>query len=241
MLTTRVWRHLTMKGLFVILALTLSLNLVATASFAAELSGRIVITRKLSKKQVTLPVYQLRGAVPAAADGTESANEFSNVVIFLEGQLPPPDKTVRAELEQQGKRFEPQLVVIPVGSTVSFPNADPIFHNVFSLSSAKKFDLGYYPAGQTRVVKFDEPGVVQVYCHLHPDMYGAIVVVPNRWYTKLADDGAFTFHDVPPGDYRLVAWHMNAGFFRSEIHLPAAGATDVVITIPVRDGEHNHR
>lgn len=230
-----------MKGLFVIPALTLSLNLVAIPSFGAELSGCVVITKKLSKKQVTLPVYQLRGSVPAAVDGTESGNEYSNVVVFLEGQLPRPDKSVRAELEQQGKRFEPQLLVIPVGSTVSFPNADPIFHNVFSLSGAKKFDLGYYPAGQTRIVEFDEPGVVQVYCHLHPDMYAAIVVAPNRWYTKLGDGGAFSFHDVPPGDYRLVAWHLNAGFFRSEVHVPAHGATDVVITIPVRDGEHEHR
>jgi plastocyanin len=230
-----------MKGLFVIPALTLSLNLVGIPGFSAELSGRVVITRKLSKKQVTLPVYQLRGAVPAAVDGTESGNEASNVVVFLEGQLPPPDKTVRAALEQQGKRFEPQLVVIPVGSTVSFPNADPIFHNVFSLSGAKKFDLGYYPAGQTRIVKFDEPGVVQVYCHLHPDMYAAIVVAPNRWYTKLRNDGTFSFRDVPPGDYRLVAWHMNAGFFRSEVRVPDIGATDLVVTIPVRDGEHKHQ
>ena len=222
-----------MKSLFVIPALTLLLNLPAPSGFCAELSGRVVITKKLSKKRVTLPVYQLRGAVPAAVDGAESGNEFSNVVVFLEGQLPAPDKSIRAELEQQGQRFEPQLVVIPVGSTVSFPNADPIFHNVFSLSGAKKFDLGYYPAGQTRIVKFDEPGVVQVYCHLHPNMYAAIVVAPNRWHTRLGNGGAFSFDDVPPGTYRLVAWHMNAGFFRSEVHVPA---TDVVINIPVRDG-----
>jgi len=131
-------------------------------------------------------------------------------------------------------------VIIPVGSSVSFPNADPIFHNVFSLSGAKKFDLGYYPAGQTRVVKFEQPGVVQVYCHLHPNMYGAIVVVPNRWYTKPGDDGRFWLHDVPEGTYSLVAWHVNAGFFRKEIHVPSTGGIDVVVDLPVHDGERRH-
>jgi plastocyanin len=228
-----------MKGPLVIPALTLCLCFPAASGFCAELTGRIVVAKKLIKKQVTLPAYQLRGA-PATAvsdDHGESANEFGSVAVYLEGQLLGPEKPIRVELEQAGQRFEPELVVIPVGSSVSFPNGDPIFHNVFSLSGAKKFDLGYYPAGQTRIVKFDEPGVVQVYCHLHPNMYAAIVVVPNRWYAKPRDDGTFIFHDVPPGTYHLVAWHMNAGFFRREVHVASTGGTDVVIHIPVRDGE----
>ena len=229
-----------MKGPLVIPALTLCLYCHSWSAFCGQLTGRVLVTKKLSRKQVTLPAYQLRGTSPAAppAEHAEPANDFGAVAVYLEGQLPGPDKLVRVELEQTGQRFEPQLVVIPVGSSVSFPNSDPIFHNVFSLSGAKKFDLGYYPAGQTRIVKFDEPGVVQVYCHLHPNMYAAIVVVPNRWYARPGDDGTFTFHEVPPGTYRLVAWHMNAGFFRREVHIAATGETDVVVDIPVRDGEH---
>ena len=227
-----------MKGPFVIPVLTFCLSLPAPSGLGAELTGHIVITKRLSKKQVTLPMYQLRGASPAALDGHgESANDSEIVAVFLEGKLPDAEKPVHAELAQQGQRFEPQLVVIPVGSSVSFPNADPIFHNVFSLSGAKKFDLGYYPAGQTRTVKFDQPGIVQVYCHLHPNMYAAIVVVPNRWYTKPEDDGSFSFHDVPPGTYSLVAWHMNAGCFRREIQVPAIGGIDVVVDFPERGGE----
>jgi plastocyanin len=229
-----------MKGPFVIPVLTLCLSMPAP-SLAAELTGHIVITKRLSKKQVTLPAYQLRGASPVALDDHgESTNESCAVAVFLEGRLPGAEQPVRAEVKQEGRRFEPQVVVIPAGSSVTFPNADPIFHNIFSLSGAKKFDLGYYPAGQTRIVKFDQPGVVQVYCHLHPNMYAAIVVVPNRWYTKPGDDGSFSFHDVPPGTYSLVAWHMNAGFFRREIHIPAAGGIDVVMDIPVRNGERGH-
>lgn len=225
-----------MKARLVIPALAICLSLPAQPSLGADLTGRIVITKKLNKK-VTLPVYQLRGATPLAVEDQE---ESGNVAVYLESRLPDPGHPVHAELEQRGQRFDPRMVVIPVGSSVSFPNSDPIFHNVFSLSGAKKFDLGYYPAGRTRMVKFDKPGVVQVYCHLHSNMYAAIVVVPNRWYTLPGGDGTFSFHDIPPGTYRLVAWHMNAGFFRREINIPATGSAEVVVDIPVRDGEHGH-
>ena len=88
-------------------------------------------------------------------------------------------------MEQQNRRFAPDLVVIPAGSSVSFPNFDPIFHNVFSLSKAKSFDLGNYSKGQTRMVTFPKPGIVAVYCHLHPNMAGTIVVTPNQWGVRV--------------------------------------------------------
>lgn len=217
-----------------------SLTLLITAPFAtargAELSGRIVITKKLTKKHVAMPVYALRGASGTnEPPGKEPVSECQNVVLYLEGDLPTDETPVRAELRQQNQRFEPPLLVVPAGSTVSFPNADPIFHNVFSLSGAKKFDLGYYPEGQTRFVKFSEPGVVQVYCHLHSNMYAAIVITPNQWHTKPAEDGTFCIRSIPPGRYRLVAWHMNAGFFRRDVEIPATGSNDVVMNIPVRE------
>ena len=209
-------------------------------AFAGDVTGHAYVTKHLTKKALSPIVYNLRGtAGPAPLPDTEPANEFDRMVVILEGANPEPGPPVAAVLNQQGSRFDPELIVVPTGSSVQFPNFDPIFHNVFSLSGAKKFDLGYYPAGQTRIVKFDEPGVVQVYCHLHPNMYAAIVVVPNRWYAKPGDDGTFAFHDVPPGTYRLVAWHINAGFFRREVHVAATGGTDVVVDIPVRDEERS--
>jgi len=207
---------------------------------AAELNGRILVARKLTKKRVTLPVYQLRGMSPAPdRDAAQPLNEYGELVVFLEGNASDAGKPVRVELEQQGQQFAPRLVVVPVDSTVSFPNADPVFHNVFSLSGAKKFDLGYYPAGQTRVVRFNDPGVVQVYCHLHPNMYAAIVVVPNRWYAQPGEDGTFSLHDVRPGTYTLVTWHMSAGFFRKTVRVSSESANDVLLNIPIRDEVRN--
>src|SRR5258708_2386085 len=207
---------------------------------AAELNGRVLVTRKLTKKRVTLPVYQLRGMSPAAdRDNSQPVNEYNELAVFLEGKSSDGGKPIRVELRQEGQQFVPRLLVVPVGSTISFPNADPVFHNVFSLSGARKFDLGYYPAGQTRAVTFDDPGIVQVYCHLHPNMYAAIVVAPNRWYAQPGEDGTFSLHDVPPGAYTLVAWHMNAGFFRKTVQVSSEPATDVLLNIPIRDeGRH---
>ena len=222
-----------MKLLLKSTALVLGFAAFGSVSLAAELTGQIVITKKLAKRQVTLPSYQLRGAAaaPAPAD-TARMDEYRDMVVYLEGHLPDTEKPVFTELTQRNQRFEPHLLVVPAGSTVSFPNADPIFHNVFSLSTTKKFDLGYYPEGHTRQVKFDDPGVVQVYCHLHPNMYAAVVVTPNRWYARPADDGSFRLNDVPPGTYQLVAWHTRAGFFRRHIQVGMDNPPTVILNIP---------
>jgi len=122
-----------------------------------------------------------------------------------------------------------------VGSTVSFPNEDPIFHNVFSLSKARAFDLGYYPAGETREVKFDAPGIAQVYCHLHSDMSAAVVVVPTQWYSQPDEHGSFSFPGLPAGSYRVVLWHKSAGFFIRKVELEEAGTLDFSFKIPIKE------
>lgn len=225
-----------MKILRLLLGLAFAFGLFVSPNLAADLNGRIVVTKKITKKHVTLPAYQLRGAQSAPeTDDPADDSELRNVVVFIEGNPSSAAAPVQMELPQRNRRFDPRLLVIPVGSTVSFPNEDPIFHNVFSLSKAKQFDLGYYPAGQTRVMKFNEAGIVQVYCHLHSNMYAAIVVVPNQWYARPADDGTFSLTGVPPGRYGIVAWHMSGGFSRKDVTMPKTGDADVVINMPMHD------
>jgi plastocyanin len=215
------------------------LGVLTASAPASDISGHILITKKLTRKHVTPVTYNLRGVSPTAADfvNAQPVNEFNRVVVFLEGENAGAEDPKRLELVQKNRRFDPEMVVVPVGSSISFPNSDPVFHNVFSLSKTKEFDLGYYPSGQTRLVKFDQSGVVQVYCHLHPNMYAAIVVVPNRWHARPSDDGSFSWQDVPPGRYRVIAWHMSAGAFRKEIQVPENGLADVVIKVPVQEQE----
>lgn len=202
---------------------------------ASDIDGTIVVQHKLTKRKVTASadLYQRGAAVALGADEEQDplAYERSHVVVYVEGDL--PSRPVTAELSQQDRRFTPDLVVVPAGSTVSFPNMDPIFHNVFSLSKAKSFDLGNYPKGQTRTVVFPKPGIVFVDCHLHPNMSAVIVVTPNGWSTKADASGRFKLPDLPPGMYTVVAWHKSAGFFRKTVRVTDAGNAAVEFLIPL--------
>ncbi|MCI0418966.1 MAG: hypothetical protein L0312_07075 [Acidobacteria bacterium] len=209
-----------------------------SASLAGDITGRVVITRSLTRERVTLPAYQLRTtALPSKKQSLPAVDEFGRLAIYLEGLQLPEGTPVQAQLDQRNTRFEPEILVVPVGSTVSFPNSDPVFHNVFSLSNAKQFDLGYYPAGQSRTVKFHRPGVVQVYCHLHPQMSAAILVVSSAWHTKPQKDGTFSLSGIPPGTQTVVAWHKSAGFFKRKVEVSETGSVEVDFTIPIRDQE----
>jgi plastocyanin len=203
---------------------------------AGDITGHAVITKRLSKKVIEPANYSLRGTqVPAAEQ--ESFGEFDRMVVILEAVKSAPKKPETLTIEQRNGRFEPDFVVVPVGSTVQFPNSDPIFHNVFSLSHAQSFDLGFYPKGQTRSVKFNREGIVQVYCHIHANMYAAIVVTSSPWYMKPGADGSFAWNNIPAGHYRVVVWHKVAGTFKTEVDVPESGKAEVVIRVPVDTGE----
>jgi plastocyanin len=200
---------------------------------AGEVIGHAVITKRLSKKALSPIVYNLRGTAPPAAPTSEPVNEFDRMVIMLDGGSLPSKPPVTAVLDQRNGRFDPEIVIVPVGSSIDFPNFDPIFHNVFSLSKTQPFDLGFYPKGQSRSVKFNHAGIVQVYCHIHANMYAAIIVTSSPWYGRPSADGSFSWNDVPAGHYRLVAWHKIAGLYKTEVDVPESGKVEVNIQVPV--------
>src|SRR6516165_6146456 len=198
--------------------------LLAASGLGQDVTGTVLIKKKLTKPSVTEPVsvYQRGTTVKLGKDASEDpvAFERSRVVVYLEG---PQQSSISAsddglqQIQQIDRRFSPDLLVVPVGSTVSFPNMDPIFHNIYSLSKPKTFDLGSYDKGETRRVVFPKPGVVEIYCHLHPNMAATVMVTPNRWYARPDAAGQYRIPGVPPGQYTLVAWHKSAGFFRKLI------------------------
>jgi Copper binding proteins, plastocyanin/azurin family len=214
--------------------LFLTLGLLTLKAAAGDVSGHALVTKRLTKKVLSPIVYNLRGtAAPAAPLDSSAANEYDRMVVILEGGKLPPRPPISLVLNQQDARFNPELVVIPTGSTVQFPNLDPIFHNVFSLSKARKFDLGYYPQGQSRSVTFNDAGVVQVYCHIHANMYAAIVVTDSPWYAKPGAGGSFSFSNVPAGRYRLTVWHKIAGYRKQDVVVPETGSVEINISVPV--------
>lgn len=203
---------------------------------AAEVAGSVRVTSALTKRRITVPqVYDRSAAIaPAPAARPDVATELQRVVVFLDTPALPA-RPVKVVMDQRQRRFEPEVVAVPVGSTVVFPNSDPIFHNVFSLSKAKQFDLGNYEKGEARSVAFTQPGVVQLHCHLHPNMTGAVLVTPNGWFAQPDTGGRFVLPPVAPGRYALVAWHKSAGLFRRTIELRAGAKVSVDFEIPLTE------
>lgn len=209
---------------------------------AADINGTILIERKLTRRSVTAPApaYQRGVAVPLDPKPALKSNEDplaferSHVVVYIDGAGVGSGHAT-AEIRQQDRQFSPDLVVVPVGSTVSFPNLDAIFHNIFSLSKPRSFDLGNYPKGETRTVAFPVPGIVYVYCHLHPNMSATIVVSPTQWSVRASPDGHFVLPAVPPGKYTVVAWHKAAGFVRKTVTVTENGAPPLIFDIPLTE------
>jgi len=114
------------------------------------------------------------------------------------------------QLLQKGKEFHPHLLVVPVGSSIEFPNQDPFFHNVFSLFEGKRFDLGLYEAGSRRTVRFDREGVSYIFCNIHPDMGAVIISLRTPYYAMIGNDHTAVIHNVPDGEYVLKVWSEDA-------------------------------
>ena len=139
--------------------------------------------------------------------------------------LPP------ARMDQLGQKFVPRVLAIVAGQEVEFHNSDNVFHNIFSYSPPKKFDLGRYPKGKSRSVKFVKAGAVQVYCDIHSDMRGDIIVAPTRRFALIGPGGAFRIQDVPPGNHTVKVW-LGSGTRESSVQVPERGTATLSTLMP---------
>jgi plastocyanin len=140
-------------------------------------------------------------------------SDFSGIVVWLDplaGPAPVPLNRPRAEMTQRGKRFSPHILPVAVGTTVEFPNFDPIYHNAFSNFDGQVFDVGLYPPGTTRAILFRREGIVRVFCNIHPTMSAVIVVLRSPYFTTSSKTGEFSIANLPPGAYRLHVFHERA-------------------------------
>ena len=167
----------------------------------------------------------IRGKLVLVEKGGRKASDLSDAVVYLDG---PKLRTAgaTATVVMKAKTFSPHVVVIPVGSTVDFPNQDPIFHNVFSVSAENRFDLDLYKRPKSGQWTFKAPGVARVYCNIHPQMSAVILVRDNPYFSKAEPDGSFVLADVPGGKYTLKAWHERASEASLELTVAASGETD---------------
>jgi plastocyanin len=165
----------------------------------------------------------VRGRVELVQKGGRKRADLSEVVVWVEGARAKPTPTP-ATITMKGKTFSPHVVAVAVGSPVDFPNDDPIFHNVFSVSGENRFDLDLYKRPKSGRWTFQHPGIVRVYCNIHPQMSAVVVVRDNPFFATANAEGAFEIPDVPAGRYLLKAWHERAAQEASaEITVPGSG------------------
>ena len=198
-----------MKTLHVILLLVFSFLVPAVPSAnAAELGGTVRLIDGKGR-----PV---RGAEQA-------------VVSFIPASPTSPGAPEEHRLVTARKQFQPRVLAIPLGSTVAFPNSDPILHNVFSVSGENRFDLGLYRKGEGKSYTFEHPGVVRVFCNVHHEMVAHVLVLETPYFVQPDENGAFRLEGLPEGPGILRVWHERGGgeMLEQRVDLPTANAVEV--------------
>jgi plastocyanin len=168
--------------------------------------------------------------------------EMRDFVVYIEGPVGAakpavPDKPVQVvttkKISQKKAMFSPHVLPVVVGTTVEWPNFDDIYHNVFSISDAKQFDLGFYKDPVVKSVKFDTPGRVDVFCSIHASMNCIILVLENPWFATTDSKGAYIIANVPPGTYKLKAWHDRLPSQVREVTVPQTGEVKTDFTLGI--------
>jgi len=172
----------------------------------------LILILLLAAPDTPLGSGSVSGTVTLLSKGA-ARPDASNAVVWLEGVHQPGDAagTARGQMKSDRKKFAPRVLVVSKRAKVEFPNADPIYHNVFSVSGANRFDLGLYRSGASRSKEFDEVGLVRVYCNIHPQMVGFVMVVDSDFAAVTGPDGKFRFENVPAGAHMLKVWQEEAG------------------------------
>lgn len=176
--------------------------------------------------------------------GTDGQPMSAPVIVFVEDLYRPFTAPRPLEVRQRGRQFHPRLLLVPVGSSVQFPNDDTVDHNVFSLSPIASFDLGYFGAGVSRSTAFDRPGAVRIYCNIHPQMIADVLVLANPHYAQVGADGSFAIGGVPAGTRSLRAWFPNGPSAARTVDVPAGGtaraAFELHATVTTSTHENKH-
>jgi plastocyanin len=214
----------------------------AAASAAIVLTGpapaaqQPAVVRGRVEIGIPLTIRRPSSAYPTRAVTPQSlapSSELRNVVIYMKDAPPRRVPPTTVEIRQRDENFLPRVVAVPVGSEVGFPNDDPIYHNVFSLSRPRSFNLGRYPRGHTRSVQFDRPGIVKVFCDIHSHMSATVMVFNHPWFTIAAEDGRFELPAVPAGEREITAWHGRLGDTTQRVVVEAGRVAEANFVLPV--------
>lgn len=195
-----------------------------TSAAGASLRGRVEIRRS-----VTAPERR-PGVADLTMPGPRDLPDRRRAVVYLEtapgGAFEDRDPA-RARMDQRNETFLPNLLAVTVGTVVDFPNNDRTYHNVFSLSRTRRFDLGRYAQGRSKSVRFDRPGIVRVFCDIHSHMSAFIVVFNHRFFATTDPQGRYRIDSIPPGTYTVVAWHDGSNRDTRIVTIPEGGNVEL--------------
>ena len=191
------------------------------------------------------PTGGVRGSIELARrsplGGLAASDDRSGVVVYVTGFTSPPPGGV-VELRQHRQRFEPRLVAIVRGQTVTFPNDDRIYHNVFSVSPLASFDLGQYKGKDPpRTVTFEQPGLVPVYCNIHPQMLSYVAVLENDAFAITGKDGGFEIHGIPAGERVVNAWMPGAQRVSQTVRIDAGQVAELAFRVEQTERLEPHK
>lgn len=201
---------------YAVLALAVAVALLPAGTEAAQAPGRVT------------------GRITILERDNRASGDLSDAVLWLESGAGTVPEARTFDITINDKVYTPRVVVAPVGSTARFPNHDPFNHNVFSVSEPNGFDLGLFGRNDSRSRTFTGPGLVRIYCNIHPRMVAYVVLVSNRHYTQPANDGSFAITDVPPGRYKLNVWHERIPTVVVQDVVVAANAPPVQVQLDAR-------
>jgi len=218
-------------------------NILIAAACVPFLTGGII---RAQNSAVGSPAVELRLRI---ASTTSSDRHSPPAVAWLDPVQGTPalpfTPSGHYTLLQKNRTFTPHLQVIPIGSKVEFPNADPFFHNVFSLYEGKRFDLGLYEAGSSRSVTFPREGASYIFCNIHPDMSAVVLALSTPLYATATSNGSFLLRGIPPGTYRMHLWiegvpQAALDSLSRTLHITSAGLDLGTITLPLTSPDSKH-
>jgi plastocyanin len=162
--------------------------------------------------------------------------------VYVENVFEPAVRGRKEVIVQKEKRFVPRWAVVQRGTVIEFPNNDNIYHNVFSLSSGNSFDLGLYnSATEAKSHAFNEPGAVDIYCNIHPQMAASALVVPNRYFSKVKGDGSYEISSVPGGKRKVVAWAPGSHLTSQWVEVEAGGSAELNLKLESKAAGHKNK
>jgi plastocyanin len=188
------------------------------------------IRGRVDLQRTPAPTPRRPGVSDLGAAAPRDLPDLLRSVVYLESAPRGAFETSesgRVVMDQHNETFVPHVLAIMTGTTVDFPNSDPFYHNVFSLSKAGRFDLGRYAAGRSKAVRFDKPGIVRVFCDIHSHMNAFILVFSHPFFALTNAEGRYGIDRVPAGTYSVIAWNEGTASEPQSVTVPEGGVAEL--------------